>query len=526
MKISSSLPLLLTTVALPSFAHAEVRPNPLFSDGAVLQQNAEVPVWGTAKEGEKVTVEFDGQSASATAKDGKWMVHLKPHRAGGPFVLKIAGENTLSINNVLMGEVWVCSGQSNMEFRLSGAANAATEIPLADYPKFRMFTVGRKTAAQPVTEVTGKWIECSPKTAAAFSAVGYFFGRDIHKATGFPVGMIHSSVGATPAQAWTSLSGLAKEAELRPYADVAKRLIANYPAVSAMYPQELADYQGKLKAWNDEFSAGYSETLKAWTLENQKAKAEGKPAIPKPTPPQPMPLAPSPPDGNIGTPTVLYNGMIAPLIPYAIKGVIWYQGEGNAGKWHEYRTLFPRMIADWREQWGQGEFPFLFVQIAPNVQMLPEIRESQLLTLEKTPNTAMAVITDVGNADNIHPTQKEPVGARLALAARALAYGEKIEYSGPVFSGVKIEESHAVLSFKHIAGGLLAKDGDLKGFTIAGTDKKFVPAKAEIRGDTVIVSADQVPQPVAVRYGWSKVPDVNLYNKEGLPASPFRTDVE
>jgi sialate O-acetylesterase len=218
--------------------------------------------------------------------------------------------------------------------------------------------------------------------------------------------------------------------------------------------------------------------------------------------------------------------MIAPLIPYAIKGVIWYQGEGNAGKWREYRTLFPRMIADWREQWGQGEFPFLFVQIAPNVQMLPEIRESQLLTSEKTPNTAMAVITDVGKADDIHPTQKEPVGARLALAARALAYGEKIEYSGPVFDGLKIEESHAVLSFKHVGGGLLAKDGDLKGFTIAGADKKFLPAKAEIRGDTVIVSADQVPQPVAVRYGWSNVPDVNLYNKEGLPASPFRTDTD
>lgn len=217
--------------------------------------------------------------------------------------------------------------------------------------------------------------------------------------------------------------------------------------------------------------------------------------------------------------------MIAPIIPYAIKGVIWYQGEGNAGNSPEYRTLFPRLIADWREKWGQGEFPFLFVQVAPFQSLPPGIREAQLLSWQKTPGTAMVVTTDVGSATDLHPKQKEPVGARLALAARAVAYGEKIEYSGPVFDALKIEGDRAVLGFTHIGSGLVAKGGELRGFTIAGADKKFIAAKAEIKGDTVVVSSDAVRAPVAVRYGWENVPQVNLFNQEGLPASPFRTDV-
>ena len=236
-----------------------------------------------------------------------------------------------------------------------------------------------------------------------------------------------------------------------------------------------------------------------------------------------MPLSP---DGYPNNPTVLFNGMIAPLVPYAIKGVIWYQGEGNAGQSQEYRTLFPRLIADWREKWGQGDFPFLFVQVAPFQNLPPGIREAQLLSWQKTPNTAMVVTTDVGDATDIHPRQKEPVGARLALAARALAYGEKIEYSGPVFDALNIDGGRAVLRFKHLGSGLLAKDGELKGFTIAGADKTFVAAKADIQGDTVVVSSAEVRTPVAVRYGWANVPDVNLFNKEGLPASPFRTDAD
>ncbi|MFA6289519.1 MAG: sialate O-acetylesterase [Opitutaceae bacterium] len=516
----------LWAVGLSSSAWAEVKFNSLFTDGAVLQQEANVPVWGTAGEGEKVTVQFDGQSATATAKDGKWMVHLKPHKAGGPFELTVAGEaNTITLKNVLVGEVWVCSGQSNMQFGLRFDANAATEIPTANYPKLRLFFVERKNAAHPLAEVKGGWSECSPESAKYFTAVGYYFGRNLHKTLGVPVGLIHSSYGATYAQAWTSLDGLEKEPTLQRYSEQVKKLAANYEQASATYPGELAVYKEKLKQWDADVGVAYKETLKAWTAENQKLELEGKPAIPEPKPAQPKPTAPTSPEGPPNTPTTLFNAMIAPLIPYAIKGVIWYQGENNAGNPTEYRTLFPRLISDWREKWGQGDFPFLFVQIAPYRNLPPGIREAQLLTWQKTPNTAMAVITDVGDATDIHPKQKEPVGARLALAARALAYGEKIEYSGPVFDELKIDGDRAVLSFKHIGSGLLAKDGDLKGFTIAGANKKFVAAKAVIEGDTVVVSSDAVREPVSVRYGWANVPDVNLYNKEGLPASPFRTDV-
>jgi len=526
MKCKPPVLLLLAALSFSSSAWAEVKPNPLFTDGAVLEQGIDVPVWGTAKDGEKVTVTFDGQNASTVAKDGKWMVRLNPHKAGGPFTLTIAGENTVTVNNVLVGEVWVCSGQSNMAFSFSGTDTAATETPKADYPKLRMFTVSRKTALEPMAEAVGSWAECTPASVAGFSAVGYFFGRDIHKATGLPVGMIHTSWGGTPAQAWTSLTGLEKEPELSGYVTAIKALAAAYPEAKARYPKAMEDYNAKLKQWNEECGNAYNEALKAWTVENKKAAAEGKPEIPKPQPATPKPNPPAPPEGGPKNPTVLYNAMVAPLLPYAIKGAIWYQGESNAGNSKEYQTLFPRMIADWREKWGQGEFPFLFVQIAPYNGQPPEIREAQLLTLKKVPNTGMAVTTDVGNATDIHPKQKEPVGVRLALAARALAYGEKIECSGPIFEGLKIEGAQALVSFKHIGGGLVARGGELKGFTIAGADKKFVPAKAEIKAGTVVVSSPDVAAPVAVRYGWANVPEVNLFNKEGLPASPFRTDVE
>jgi len=529
---------LVTALAFASSARAEVKPNALFSDNAVLQQNASVPVWGTAKEGEKVTVTLDGQAETTVAKGGKWMVRLKPHKAGGPFTLTIAGENTVTVNNVLVGEVWVCSGQSNMAFGFAGCANAATETPLANYPKLRRFYVNNGGALTPQTELQkGEWVECSPATVGGFSAVGYFFGRDIHKATGAPVGMIHSSVGGTPAQAWTSLAGLEKDPELHGYVEAVRKMEADRDAAAAKYPQELAAFPAKLKEWEETVEKPYQQALKDWKSETEKSKAAGKPLPPMPKPATPKPWPPALPglvNARAGFPATLFNGKIAPLIPYAIKGVIWYQGESNSGAGKEYRTLFLRMISDWREKWGEGDFPFLFVQIAPCNRMMPELREAQFLTWKKTPNTAMAVTTDVGEANDIHPKQKEPVGARLALAARALAYGEKIEYSGPEYDSFKVDQNRVVLSFKHVGGGLVAKDGPLKGFTIAGPPPPpsrgavhpsiFVPAKAEIKGDTVVVSSDQVPLPVAVRYGWTDVPDGNLWNKEGLPASPFRTD--
>lgn len=459
MKLKTTRLLLIATTLASGALQAEVKPNPLFTDGAVLQRGQNVPVWGTANDGEKITVEFAGQTATTTAQGGKWRVDLKPLEAGGPFTMKISGDNTVTLNNLLVGEVWIASGQSNMEWTLNASHEPEAERPKANYPNIRMFTVAKTTSLQPVDEVKGSWVECSPETVGKFSAVGYYFARDLHAKLGVPVGVISTSWGGTPAQAWTSAEGFEGHPELKGYAD---QLAA---------ATELPEERGQ------------------------------------------------------GFPSVLYNGMIAPVVPYGMKGVIWYQGESNAGKSKEYQTLFPAMIADWRAKWNIGDFPFLYVQIAPFKGQPPEIREAQLLTLGKSENTAMVVTTDVGDAEDIHPKQKEPVGHRLTLAARALAYDEKIEYSGPLYESMKRARGKAEISFRHVGGGLVAKDGDLKGFTIAGADGEFVPATAEIQGDKVVVSAEGVTTPKAVRYGWENVPDVNLFNKEGLPASPFRTDV-
>ena len=444
---------------------AEVKPNPLFTDGAVLQRGQNVPVWGTANDGEKVTVELGGQKLDTTAKDGKWRVDLKPLEAGGPFTMKISGENTVEVKDLLVGEVWVASGQSNMEWKFNASHEPDVERPKANHPKLRMFTAAKVASPMPLADLKGSWVTCSPETVGGFSAVAYYFARDLQAKLGVPVGVISTSWGGTPAQAWTSVEGFADHAELGGYAKQAQENLVKFAT----------------------------------------------------TPPE-KPL-------GSGTASVLFNGMIAPVIPYAMKGVIWYQGESNAGKSKEYQTLFPAMIADWRAKWKLGDFPFLYVQIAPFKGQPPEIREAQLVTLGKSKNTAMAVITDVGNENDIHPKKKEPVGYRLSLAARALAYGEKIEYSGPLYASMKADGAKAVITFTHVGGGLVAEGGELKGFTIAGADGKFVPAKAEIKGANVVVSAEGVAEPKAVRYGWANVPDVNLFNKEGIPASPFRTDV-
>jgi sialate O-acetylesterase len=483
-----------------SAVRAEVKPNSLFSDGAVLQQGVAVPVWGTAKDGERVTVTFQQQTASATAKDGRWLVRLKALKAGGPFTLTVAGDsNTLTISNVLVGEVWLCSGQSNMAFELSRATNATEAIAGAGDPQLRLFTVPRSATDAPGTDASGSWKESSPETAAKFSAVAWFFGRDLRQALRVPVGLIHSSVGGTPAEAWTSRATLEADPDLKLILQRYADSVQKYDPVAAAAKHEQA-----------------LENHKA-TVAKAKAAGEKAPAAPR---------APADPSRAIGRPSCLYNGMIAPLEPYAIAGAIWYQGEANSGRAAEYQKLFPAMIQNWRQVWGQGDFPFLFVQIAPHEKMSPEIREAQLLSWQKVPHTGMAVITDIGNETDIHPTQKEPVGARLALAARAVAYGEKITYSGPVYASMKVKGNQAVLSFKHIGSGLTAKGGDLKGFTIAGADGHFTSATATIEGDKVIVSSPTVTKLVAVRYGWANVPDVNLFNKEGLPATPFRTDVK
>lgn len=663
VKLNALRSLLAACVAsawLASPAQAAVTPNPLFGDHAVLQQGTNVPVWGRADPGEAVTVEIAGQTVSTTTgPDGKWLVHLAPMKAGGPFTLTISGQNkqtkqdTIVLNDILVGEVWVAGGQSNMERQLGlrvgqrPIVDWEKEVAAANHPQLRHFGVAQEKSLTPLSTVKGRWDVCTPDAVKDFTAVGYFFGRDLQAARHVPVGIIHASWGGTPAEAWMS------EAGLRPLPDFAetpaelKTLIAD-PAAARL------QYEAKLETWfraNDTGSAeGASwrdpaldasawKTMTLPTLWEDAGEPDlngvvwfrktfdlpaGAASVPaelqlgmvddidttwvngvkvgatvgynvvrryplgsgvlKPgqnvvtvrvldtgggggiwgdqklqivfknppgdgphaaapdagQTPQPIILSgpwryrigmkledgPPPPTGvtgDVATPTVLYNGMIAPLLPYAIAGVIWYQGEANVHRERQYRSLFPALIADWRRLWGR-DFPFLFVQIAPHHDMTPELREAQLLAWQHTPRTAMAVTMDCGDANDIHPPHKQPVGARLALAARALAYGERLEYSGPVFDSMKVKSGKAALSFTHLGGGLVAKRGPLKGFTMAGADKVFHPARAQIRGKTVVVTSDAVPQPVAVRYGWANVPDGNLFNKAGLPASPFRTD--
>ncbi len=486
-------------------SRADVKPHALFRDHAVLQRDMPVPVWGNASPGENVSVRLADQPAVTTTADadGRWWVRLPAQPAGGPFKLVLDGKNRIELADIWLGEVWLCSGQSNMERQLGlrngqqPLVNWEQEAASANYPQIRHFAVDRTTSDTPLADTKGQWDVCSPQTAPQFTAVGYYFARDLQRKLGVAVGLIHSSWGGTPAESWMRRDLLA----------------ADFPEVIAAQAKSVAAYGPAL----EKFKAEEPALLKAWEEAVAAAKTAGKPAPAKPAPPRNPITTPN-------RPSALYHGMITPLQPYAIRGVLWYQGESNAGRAERYRTLFPALIRDWRVHWGQGEFPFLFVQIAPFQKQPPEIRDAQLHAWRTTPNTAMVVTTDVGDADDIHPTRKEPVGARLALAARALAYGEALDYSGPRFTTSKIEGAKVVVSFDHVGGGLVAKDGPLRGFTISADSKTFVAAEAMIVGDTVEVSAATVTTPVAVRYGWANVPDVNLFNAAGLPASPFRTD--
>ncbi|MBA3937387.1 MAG: sialate O-acetylesterase [Planctomycetes bacterium] len=494
----------LATCFLPRLA-AEVKLPAILGDNAVLQADAPLPIWGTAAVGEEVTVTVAGQSQSTKAgADGHWQVKLAALKSGGPLELTVAGTNTIVLKNLLVGEVWVGSGQSNMEFALKNANDSAKEIAAADFPKIRLFTVTKKTSAEPLADCTGKWVECTPTNVPGFSAVAYFFGRELHQKLGVPVGLIHSSWGGTPAEAWTSRAALAGNDEFKDAAATWDKRLADLPKAQAKFEQELV----------------------AWKTAAAEAKAAGKPE----------PKKPRAPDGanSPNRPSSLYNGMLAPLIPYAIRGAIWYQGEANAGQPLKYRTLLPLMIGDWRQAWGEGDFPFYIVQLANYMARRPEpvdsswaaLREAQWLTTTKVKNTGLATIIDVGMADNIHPTDKQTVGHRLALNALALTYGKDNESSGPVFAAMKVDGAKAVLSFTHLGGGLVAKGGGaLTGFAIAGADKHFVWATATIVGDTVVVTSDTVATPTAVRYAWADNPECHLYSKAELPAVPFRTDV-
>lgn len=495
--------LLLLVAGAGSPARAEVKPNPLFTDGMVLQRNTEVPIWGTANRGEQVTVQFQGQAATTRAgKDGNWKVLLRNLKAGGPFEMTIKGENTLELKNVLVGEVWLCSGQSNMAWPLERSASAERHIAESRNPNIHLFQVAFNHTDTPVKEVKGQWVECGPETVAKFSAVAYFFGRDLQKNLGVPVGLIQSAVGGTPSEAWTSRRTLEGNSAFR-------KILQNYAEAVKNYPQAKEQYDAAVVKYREAAA---------------EARKQGT------TPPRP-PQVPYGPE-NPRRPAALYNGMIAPLVPYAIRGAIWYQGESNASRAAEYREIFPAMIQDWRDEWQRGDFPFLAVQLAPfrKITTQPgesdwaELREAQLLATRLLPKVGMAVITDVGDEDDIHPTQKEPVGQRLALLARKIAYGQKLTASGPEYTGMRVEGGRVILSFKNVGKGLVARGGPLKGFAICGNDRNWVNAMAEIQGNKVVVWNLSVPNPVAVRFGWADYPVVNLWNQDGLPATPFRTD--
>jgi sialate O-acetylesterase len=480
-------------------AAADVRLSHLFSDNMVLQRGKPVPIWGWAQDGETVTVRFRDQTVTVQPKDGRWMARLQPLCAGGPDTLTVRGHNTITLTNVLVGEVWICSGQSNMEFPLRASYQARRDIEQASNPMIRLFTVPKKKADAPADDVEASWQLCAPETVPGFTAVGYYFGRSLQASLGIPVGLIHTSWGGSPAEVWMSEDVLSGDPEYR------RDILGAYRAARA----------------------GYEEALKRWEAARTKAKEEGKPFK------QHRPWAP-------WKPSELYNGMIAPLLPVAIRGAIWYQGESNADRAWQYRRLFADMIRNWRRDFGQGDFPFLAVQLAPwdanrhrpleEITAQPtesswaELREAQVLATQILPNVGLAVITDVGNKDDIHPNRKKPVGTRLALAAQVIAYHQKVAGLSPFYRAVRFENGRAIVSFDNAEGGLRADGEPITGFAIAGKDRKFVWARARIVGNEVEVWSDAVPEPVAVRFGWADYPVVNLRGANGLPVSPFRTD--
>ncbi len=644
---SGLLFLLISGCTISGGPAADIKLPALFNDNMVLQRDMAVPVWGTADAGGEVSVQINGQTKkTVVGKEGKWNVILDKMPAGGPFTLKIIGKDTLSFNNVMVGEVWVASGQSNMEMRVRNAKDAEEEIAAADYPNIRLFQVVHTISLTPLDTVNCPgWELCTPKTIPEFSAAAYYFGRMIHKELKVPVGIIHTSWGGSVAQAWTSAEALKmmpdftddvekviqdrnkKQMSMQQYDAILKERfaqvlagnagfkngkpvwsdpalddsdwgkinnptrweVAGYPHLdgimwyrktinipASMANEDMTLHLGPVNdndiTWFNGVEVGRTEGADIkrnyripaslvkpgknviaisvqdvgysgglWGRKSQlylESKSGKKISLTgewlcKPGFDEIKILGPkpeSPIDHN--RPTVLFNGMINPIIPYAMRGVIWYQGEGNSGAAYQYRTLFPTMIKDWRARWQEGDFPFIFVQLAnfkekqtePQDDDWAELREAQLMTLS-LPNTGMAVIIDIGEANDIHPKNKQEVGRRLALNALNLVYNKDVVYSGPIYKSMKVEGNKIRLYFDHVDGGLTFKDGKkLQGFAIAGKDKKFVWGKAVIDGEAIVVSAKGIKNPVAVRYAWAANPIGNLYNKAGLPASPFRTD--
>jgi sialate O-acetylesterase len=504
LKLRNLLPLF---ALLPGAALcAQVTLPRILADHMVVQRDLPVHIWGMATPGEDVSVSFRGETRTTKAGQlGRWSVYLKPGAAGGPFQMTVQGmpaseggnaspAQTITLDDVLVGDVWLASGQSNMEFEMRKAATAAEDIPRAENPRIRLLVVKRRASEYAQDDIdTEGWAASSPETAKDFSAVAWYFAREIEQREKVPVGVIDSTWGGTMVESWTRLTALGEDASL------AQVFISR---------GRMTDRESEALLEDKDHQKQIAE-----------AQAQGKPA----------PEFPWHPQLEMWGPGLLWNGMIAPLTPFPIRGVIWYQGESNSMIERSprlYHRLFRALIEDWRQQWGEGDFPFLYAQIANFKSTAAEdwaaVREGQLKTLELR-NTAMAVTIDIGNPDNVHPTDKLDVGLRLARAARALSYGEEIEYSGPLYRQATPEGGAIRVWFDH-AKGLTAKGGVLSGFEVAGRDGQFSPATASIEGTTVVVSSPSVAEPVAVRYGWANSPVCNLFNGEGLPASPFTSE--
>jgi sialate O-acetylesterase len=543
-------------------ATADVTMPLIFGDHMILQQESKLPVWGWADPGEDVTVSMGGKSAQAKAgPDGKWRVDLPAFPAGtAAMTLTVTGKNKLTFSDVLLGDVWIAAGQSNMEIPVGVCHNAAEVMAKADDPQLRFFNVLPITTLQPETGLrkpTGphpdcQWLVCAPDTVAHCSGVSYFFARSLRQSLHRPIGMINSTFYSSAAEAWTPVDVLEKHVAtdpmVQPWLDARQNEMKISPAQEEQYNKDLVAYPDKLKQWTDVDLPAFKAALKDWYPLADQAKAAGQPPPPQP----PGGVKPQPPvwpgAGGIQIVGNLFNGMIAPIIPYAIKGVIWYQGEANAGRADQYQWLLPAMIDSWREKWGEGDFPFLLVQLASfgNVAETPRIphdkwpflREAQFQIAGRVKNSGIATALDLGAPNNIHPRDKMDVGERMALVARDKVYGEKVLSSGPTFSSMKIEDGKIRVTFSNVGSGLVIAAppwippgysppplDELHGFAIAGDDQQWVWAKATIEGNDVVVSSDQVPHPVAVCYGWNDSPlNINFYNKEGLPAFPFRTD--
>lgn len=638
MKIISILLNLLLTLSL--YVHADIKLPGVFTDNMVLQRDMPIKIWGWADKREKVTISFGGNTVTVKAdREGKWKAELPASPAGGPYEMTISGTNSIVLSNILVGDIWICSGQSNMEWPLITTNNAEEAIKNAQYPEIRLFTVQKKISTKPLEDLESDgWMVCDPESIPSFSAVAYYFGKKLHEDLEVPIGLVHTSWGGTNVETWISapvieevdgFEGISGQLASFDQEDILQQMRQRVESVTGPLPTEDEGMEGDKAVWAatdytdwkemdipqlweqaglegldgilwfqkeielkapdlagdieihlgpiDDTDYTYfngvkiGETVQKYNVNrkyvvDRSLLKEGKNSlvvrvedtgggggiygdaaeIYAITPSRTIPLS-----GQwkyrIGKgdftysvspnsmPSLLYNAMIHPLLPMRIKGAIWYQGESNAGRAYEYRRTFPLMITNWRDSWGQGDFPFLFVQLAnymqpreqPGESTWAELREAQTMTLS-LPNTGMATIIDIGEVDDIHPRNKLDVGVRLALNALKIAYNkDDVVASGPTFKAMSIDDEKIHISFDNLGSGLIVKDkyGYVNGFAVAGPDRKFHWAKAEISGNDIILTCSKVKEPVAVRYGWADNPDdLNLYNREGLPAVPFRTD--